>query len=101
MADLFTSSLATKCAAATYGVTVCSPAAGSTVGSPVHFAAAATSTNPITAMRIYIDSVSQFLGYPSSLDTYMSVKSGTHSVVVQAWDSSGAVFKSSLTIQVP
>jgi phosphatidylinositol-3-phosphatase len=101
MADLFTSSSATKCAAATYGVTVCSPAAGSTVGSPVHFAAAAKSTNPITAMRIYIDSVSQFLGYASSLDTYLSVKSGTHSVVVQAWDSTGAVFKSSLTIQVP
>ncbi|HEX4602770.1 MAG TPA: alkaline phosphatase family protein [Candidatus Angelobacter sp.] len=89
------------CTASAIGVTVCSPAAGSTVSSPVHFTAAAKSTHPITAIRIYVDGVSRFTVNASSLDTSLAIASGTHSVVVQAWDSTGAVFKSPLTIHVP
>jgi hypothetical protein len=37
----------------------------------------------------------------SSLDTSVALTTGTHSVVVQAWDSTGVVFKTSLTIHVP
>ena len=48
------------CAAVVNGVTVCSPAAGSTVASPVHFVAAAKSTHPITAIHIYVDNISKF-----------------------------------------
>ncbi|HKD79644.1 MAG TPA: alkaline phosphatase family protein [Candidatus Angelobacter sp.] len=89
------------CTAGTVGVTVCSPAGGSTVASPVRFNAAARSTNPVTAMRIYIDGVSKYLINASTLDTSLSIASGTHSAVVQAWDSTGAVFKTTLTIHVP
>jgi phosphatidylinositol-3-phosphatase len=99
MTDFFGST--TSCAAANTGVTVCSPAAGSTDNSPVHFVAAAKSTHPITAMRIYIDGVSKFSVNASSLNASLTVASGTHSVTVQAWDSSGAIFKSPLTIHVP
>jgi acid phosphatase len=88
------------CAATATGVTVCSPAAGSTVASPVHFVAAAKSTHPITAMRIYVDNISRFANNSSSLDTSLPLSTGTHSVVVQAWDSTGAVFKTPLTIHV-
>jgi hypothetical protein len=102
MADLFgATTTPSGCAAATAGVTVCSPAAGSTDASPVHFVAAAASLHPITAMRIYVDSVSKFTTNASSLNTSLALSSGTHSVVVQAWDSSGAVAKSPLTIHVP
>jgi hypothetical protein len=100
MADFFGSST-TSCAAAGTGVTVCSPAAGSTVNSPVHFVAAAKSTHPITAMRIYIDGFSKFSTTAASINTSLTVAAGTHSVVVQAWDSGGAIFKSPLTIHVP
>ncbi|HWG39658.1 MAG TPA: alkaline phosphatase family protein [Candidatus Acidoferrales bacterium] len=89
-----------SCTATVAGVTVCSPAAGSTVASPVHFVAAAKSTHPITAMRIYVDNISKFAIDASSLDTSLAVATGTHSVVVQAWDSTGAVFKTPLTIHV-
>jgi hypothetical protein len=82
------------CTATTVGVKVCSPASGSTVNSPVRFTAAAKSTLPITTMRIYIDNVSAYLTSAASLDVSIAVSSGTHNVVVQAWDSSGAVFKS-------
>jgi phosphatidylinositol-3-phosphatase len=88
------------CTATVTGVTVCSPAAGSTVASPVHFVAAAKSTHPITAMRIYVDNIAKYTVDASSLNTFLALATGTHSVVVQAWDSSGAVFKTPLTIQV-
>jgi hypothetical protein len=51
-------------------------------------------------MRIYVDNVSNFDTKASSLDTTIALATGAHSVVVQAWDSTGAVFKKSLTIQV-
>jgi phosphoesterase family protein len=105
MADLFGATSnpvpPSACSAATIGVTVCSPGAGSTVASPVHFVAAAKSTHPITTMRIYIDNSSKFTASANTLDTSLAVPSGTHSVVVQAWDSTGAVFKTPLTIHVP
>src|SRR5712671_6911189 len=82
------------------GVTVSSPAAGSTAGSPVHFVASATSANPITAMRIYVDNLSVYLVSASSLNTSVNMSAGTHSVVVQAWDSTGAVFKVPLSLTV-
>jgi len=82
------------------GVTVSSPTAGSTSGSPVHFVASATSTHPITAMRIYVDNISQYLISASNLDTSLALASGKHNVVVQAWDSTGAVFKTPLTVTV-
>jgi hypothetical protein len=82
------------------GVTVSSPAAGSTAGSPVHFVASATSTHPITAMRIYVDDLSVYLVSASSLNTSVTMSAGTHSVVVQAWDSTGAFFKTPLTLTV-
>ena len=82
------------------GVTVSSPAAGSAAGSPVHFVASATSTHPITAMRIYVDNLSVYLVSASSLNTSVTMSAGTHSVVVQAWDSTGAFFKTPLTLKV-
>jgi Carboxypeptidase regulatory-like domain/Calcineurin-like phosphoesterase/Bacterial Ig domain len=88
------------CTAGAIGVTVCSPAPGATVASPVHFTAAAKSTHPITAMRIYVDNVSNFSTNASSLNTSLALATGTHSVVVQAWDSTGVVFKTPLTIHV-
>ena len=90
----------TLATAAFAGVTVSSPAAGSTSGSPVHFVASATSANPVTAMRIYVDNVSVYLVSASKLDTLVTMSAGSHFVVVQAWDSTGAVFKAPLSLTV-
>jgi acid phosphatase len=86
------------CTATTTGVTVCSPTGGSTVSSPVRFTAAAKSSLPITAMRIYIDNVSAYFTNAASLDVSLAVSPGTHNIVVQAWNSGGSVFKTPLTI---
>lgn len=82
------------------GVTVSSPAPGSASGSPVHFVASATSAHPVTAIRIYVDNISVYLVSASKLDTLVTMSTGTHNVVVQAWDSTGAVFKTPLTLTV-
>lgn len=71
------------------------------MASPVHFVAAAKSTHPVTAMRIYVDNIAKFTVNASSLDTSVALATGTHSVVVQAWDSTGVVFKNSLSVKVP
>jgi hypothetical protein len=87
-------------AASFAGVTVNSPSAGSTTGSPVHFVASASSTNPITAMRIYVDSVSVFHTSAAILDTQVAMSTGQHSVIVKAWDSTGAISQQAFSITV-
>jgi phosphatidylinositol-3-phosphatase len=89
-----------SCSASTTGVTVCSPTSGETSGSPVHFVAAAKASAPIVAMKIYVDGVSKFSTASSSLNTDVSIATGSHAVTVQAWDSAGAVFKNAMTIKV-
>jgi hypothetical protein len=51
-------------------------------------------------MRIYVDNNSVYVTNAASLNTAVAIGSGTHYVVVQAWDSSGAVYKKALNITV-
>jgi hypothetical protein len=81
------------------GVAVQSPSSTS-VSSPVHFVATATSAQPITAMRIYVDGISVFNNTSSSLDTSLTISPGQHTAVVQAWDSIGTVFKNTILLTV-
>lgn len=82
------------------GVTVSSPASGSTVSSPVHVVASASSSYPISAMKVYVDGNSVYSKASNKIDTYISMSAGSHYVVVQAWDSTGAVFKRARSITV-
>lgn len=81
-------------------VTVTSPAPGANLNSPFNVAASATSTHPITAMRIYLDNQSVYTVYAAQLNTSVAASQGSHLLVVQAWDSTGAVFKTPLTVTV-
>lgn len=81
-------------------VSISSPASGSTVASPIHVSASAKSSHPITAMRIYLDNSSVYLAYASQINTYVSAGSGNHTLVVQAWDSSGAVLNRTAYVSV-
>lgn len=82
------------------GVLVSAPQNGATVSSPVRVVASAVSGNPITALWIYLDYVAVYKTSASSLDTSLTVGPGTHSLVVQAWDSTGKALKTPLTITV-
>ena len=81
-------------------VSVSTPSNGATVGSPVHFVASASAANGIAAIRVYVDNNSAYLTYSSSFDTNIPMGTGSHYVVVQAWDNSGNVYKQIMTINV-
>ena len=89
-----------KSLAVTAGVKITSPAAGASATSPVRITASAASAKPITQMRVYVDNVSKYVAPVSAVNTTLTLTKGTHSVVVQAWDAGGAVYKSSVTITV-
>ena len=90
--------LTTACLAGT--VTVTSPTSGSTAGSPVHFVASATSSYKVSSMMIYVDNKAVYTVYSSSLNTYVSMGTGWHSVVVKSWDVTGAISTNSLSLTV-
>jgi hypothetical protein len=74
-------------------VVVNSPANGATVSSPAAISATAypTAGHKITGWQVYVDSVSVYSGGAvNSIDPSIAMSSGTHTIVVRAWDSSGA-----------
>ncbi len=74
------------------------PAPGANKASPVHIAATAYDTKAIASMAVYVDGNQVYLGYVSDLDIWTSLKAGTHSLVVKAWESgTGVVYKASET----
>lgn len=81
-------------------VTICLPAANSTVTSPVHINAGTTASAGVTYMQIYVDSVKQQTINASSLDVSLAMASGTHKLTVQAKLKNGTLVKSSETITV-
>src|SRR5437588_4150070 len=91
------------CAAALNAqVTVTSPSNNATVGTPTQFVASAVSpaSSPITAMRIYVDNNSAFLTSSNTINTQLTIPTGAHYVVVQAWDGLGNTYKSALNVTV-
>lgn len=77
------------------GVNISSPANGAVTNSPLHVAASATpgSSKPIIAMQIYVDGKLAYSAGGSTVDTFVNLGYGKHTVVVQAWDAAGATYK--------
>ena len=81
-------------------VQVSSPTSSTVTGPSVNLAASATAPNPITFMRIYVDNVSVASASASKIAATISMSKATHSVVFQAWDSKGNVYKAAKTLTV-
>ncbi len=81
-------------------VTICTPTNGATVSSPVHIVAGTTSTSSVKSMKIYVDNVLAYSVAANQLDTQLTMATGKHYVVVQAWNTAGQVFKTSINITV-
>jgi hypothetical protein len=81
-------------------VAVSSPTNNATVSSPFQVVASASASRPIVAMIAYLDSQIVVNVPGASMNASVSAGSGTHSLVVQAWDTSGVVYKNALTISV-
>jgi PKD repeat protein len=84
------------------GVAVSAPANNSTVGSPVKVVATASAAKSakITAMKIYVDTVSKYSVNAAAINTELTLSSGKHNLTVQAWDSAGAIYKTYVAITV-
>lgn len=102
--DLFRnvmSGSAPGCVASLDGVTICSPAPGSTVTSPITVSAAAKGTAAgIVAMKAYLDGVQVASSSTASLTATVSAGSGTHTLTVNAWESTGKLHQSRSTFTV-
>lgn len=81
-------------------VTICAPADGATVESPVNIVAGTTDSNKVTTMKVYIDGIAQYSTSSNQLSTSLSLTNGTHRIAVQAWDSAKQVFKSVVNVTV-
>ena len=84
----------------TYGVRISSPVNNGTSGKIVHVVATAASSVPITAMHVYVDHVKRAVTNTAKVDAWLSMSAGSRYIVVQAWDSSGKIYKSSVTVKV-
>jgi PKD repeat protein len=81
------------------GVWIMTPQTGGTYTSSVRVTALAGSANPIVTTRVYADNkVAYNVDGSASVDTTLTLNPGWHSIVVQAWDSTGKVYKSAVTI---
>ena len=84
-------------------VTVTSPVSGTTVTSPVTVQASAVPTagHTISGWYIYVDSVAVYnTGAVTSIDTTVKLSVGTHTMLVRAWDTSGAYGDQTLVLTV-
>ncbi len=85
-------------------VTVSTPNDGSSMKSPITVKASATASSgqSITGWHVYLDGKDKYTGGGvTSIDTSLkSVSSGTHTILVRAWDSSGAYSDQSVDVTV-
>jgi hypothetical protein len=82
-------------------VTVPAPAANSTVASPFAVQATASSTHPITGWHVYLDSANVYSGgATTAIAASITASSGAHTLVIRAWDSTGAYGDQTITLTV-
>jgi hypothetical protein len=83
------------------GVKICSPASASSVASPLAISAAANGgTKPITAMKAYLDGKQVAASTSAKLTASVAAAAGTHTVIVNAWNSAGTLFQGKVTLTV-
>jgi hypothetical protein len=84
-------------------VVVGSPAEGASLSSPVSIEASAfaTSGHHISGWQVYVDSVSRYsAGTTSAIHPRIAMSRGKHTIVVRAWDSSGAYASPTFSLTV-
>jgi hypothetical protein len=81
---------------------VTSPANGSTVSSSVQFVATGNTscTRGVASMGIYVDSKLAYLVNGASLNTTLSLPTGSHNTFVQEWDYCGASTGTPISLNV-
>jgi hypothetical protein len=82
-------------------VTISSPANGSTIGSKVTINASATDNVGVVSMEVYVDGVLKGSSTSGSVSVSWSSRkatSGSHTILVKAYDAAGNIGQSSVTV---
>jgi hypothetical protein len=84
------------------GVSVATPANGSTVSSPVPVVASATTScsKGVSSMGVYVDNNRVYVVNGASMNTQIPMGAGTHNTVVEEWDGCGGAATRQLTLHV-
>lgn len=85
------------------GVFVTTPTAGSTVTSPVSYAASATTTScaqGVASMGIYVNNVLKYVSNGSVLNTKTTLNTGPQHTVVEEWDYCGRAAYTTVNLTV-
>lgn len=84
------------------GVSVTSPANNASVSNPVNYKATATSTctKGVASMGVYVNNVLMYVANGASLNTNLTLASGTNNTVVQEWDYCGGSVYQNVTVNV-
>lgn len=85
----------------TSSVTVYTPVNNSTISGSMAVSAVGYAPKGVKAMQVYVDGSLKYQVASATVNTSLSVSTGTHKVTVQGWDTAGAYFKSSsLTVTI-
>lgn len=84
------------------GVTICSPANGTTVGEDVNLVAAASVTGTLKSIELWVDGVQTVAGASTSpLVTTITLAAGSHRLAVLALNTAGEKWESVANVTVP
>jgi hypothetical protein len=81
-------------------ITICTPANGATVASPVEVNASLNSTQPVTILQLYVDGAKVYEVAAKSMTTSIAMSSGKHRVTVQAILKDKSRVKESIQVSV-
>jgi hypothetical protein len=81
-------------------VTILSPAANSSLYSPIFVSASTIDPTPVTAVQIYVDDQLVYQVSGTGVQATFPLSVGKHSIVIQEWNSSGATYKKGITVTV-
>ena len=100
--DTFVAKVVALCALSTVNrtVTICSPASGSTVASPVRIIAGTTDVTPVKLTQVYLDGKKIYETGLSAINVALPIPAGTHRLTVQGLDTAGVFFKKPISINV-
>jgi len=100
--DSFVAKVVALCALSTVNrsVTICSPASGSTVASPVRIIAGTTDVTPVKLTQVYLDGNKIYEAGLSAINVGLPIPAGTHRLTVQGLDTASVFFKKSISINV-
>jgi PKD repeat protein len=99
--DMGGSSSASATVLVTAGGVVITKPAQSSASTSVNVAASASAPRGIASMIVYVDNSKKYTVYGSSLNTYITIPAGTHTVQVKAWENTtGTIYQRSVVTTV-